>query len=102
MWTAGKLKIKSIEEALAGAGIVVAIMAAAMTYYQLGFYTPSVIGRSQVTAVSKTPPARRVTAATRQIAVGRRTFWQVEISEGVWIDCGRDCAAMLRRSYFKE
>jgi len=92
---------KSAANVLLGAVVVLAIGAGAVLYYDLGFYTPSVVQRGQVSVTSRSDPTKRMTAATRLIAV-RRQFWQVEYPPGVWSDCHQSCADALRKAAFNE
>ncbi len=74
----------------------------AYQFYATGLYEPSVIQRGSVVAYSGTDRKEKVTAQIRLVQVGRRSFWQVEVSPGNWQDCGMDCAAVLRRFAFRE
>ena len=42
-----------------------------------------------------------VTAHTRLLASGNRSFWQFEASPGEWKDCGDDCEKAVRRALAK-
>ncbi|MGA7329414.1 MAG: hypothetical protein WBX25_34270 [Rhodomicrobium sp.] len=77
------------------------IVFAAYEVFQSGLYQPQIVGMGTVTAASKFSRGS-ITARTRLAIVGRGSFWQVEVSPGVWKDCGTDCAAVLRRSAFQE
>lgn len=70
--------------------------------FDTGLYQPSVIKRGTVTAVSGINRGEKVTAQTQLAQVGRRAFWQVEVSPGNWQDCGTDCVAVLRHFAFHE
>ncbi len=95
------LRIRSLPDALVG-GIAVAVIGfLAYEFFASGLYQPSVIQHGSV-AISGNNRREKVTAQTRLIQVGRRSFWQVEVSPGDWQDCGSDCAAVLRRFVFRE
>jgi hypothetical protein len=96
-----ELRRKTPRDILIFAALLIAVGAGAALYYDLGFYVPSVVQRGQITVASGSDATKRVTAATRLIVV-RQRFWQVEYPEGVWNDCGRSCAAMLRKAAFNE
>jgi hypothetical protein len=89
-------QVRSIREAAIGALAVAALAGAAYEFYQLGFYQPDVIARGNAVYVDGN--GHRATASTRQVSVGRGRFWQVELSPGVWKDCGYDCVATLRQA----
>jgi len=94
MWRSGLRVHSAADVAIAGIAVA-AIVLAAYEIFQSGLYKPSIVAGGQVEYTDK--HGYRVKAATRQVAVGRRLFWQVELSPGVWADCGGDCAGVLRR-----
>jgi hypothetical protein len=96
------LKIGSFKEAVIAGAAMIVIGFAAYEIFESGLYQPQIAATGSVTAVSKSSPGLKVTAQTRLAIVGRRSFWQVEASPGVWKDCGSDCAAVLRQSAFRE
>jgi hypothetical protein len=96
------LRIRSLNDALIGGIAVVGIGLLAYEFFAYGFYQPTVIRYGSAVAISASNRAEKVTAQTRLIQVGRRTFWQVEVSPDDWQDCGSDCAAVLRRFGFRE
>jgi hypothetical protein len=96
------LKIHSLRNAITGGAAVIVIGAAAYKIFEYGLYQPQIASTGSVTAVSSSSPGRKIKAQTRLAAVGRRSFWQVEVSPGVWKDCGSDCAAVLRHWVFPE
>ena len=85
----------SLRETAIAALAVVAIGAAAYEFYDAGLYRPNILAHGQ--AAYSDGNSHRVTAATRKIQIGKGVFWQVEISRGVWKDCGADCAGTLRK-----
>ena len=85
-----------------GTAIWTGIGSVAVVVYNLGFYTPPIGERGNVTAASTSNPAKRVTAATRSFILRGRRFWQVEFPGGVWTDCRLDCAETLGKAAFKE
>jgi hypothetical protein len=95
-------RIRSLKDGVIGALIVIAIGFAAYELFQFGFYRPQIVATGSITVTSKFLPGQRINAETRLAAVGRRSFWQVESSPGVWQDCGSDCAAVLRQHAFRE
>ncbi len=71
------MRIRSLHDALVG-GIAVAVIGfLAYQFFAAGLYQPSVIQRGFV-AISGGNRGEKVSAQTRLIQVGRRTFWQVE------------------------
>jgi hypothetical protein len=96
------LKIRSLRDVAIGGAVVIVIGAAAYEIFEYGLYQPQIAGTGSVTAVSIASPGQKVKAQTRLAVVGRRSFWQVEVSPGVWKDCGSDCAAVLRQWAFRE
>jgi hypothetical protein len=70
-------------------------MFAAYEAYQYGLYRPQIMERGHVEY--RDWNSKAVTAATRRITIRNRSFWQVEVTPGVWKDCGRDCADTLRK-----
>ncbi len=88
------LSIGSVPSVLAGGLAVAAIMGAAYASFELGVYNPRVVARGQVTIADK---GARITAATREVEVGRGLFWQVEVA-GSWRGCRRDCENALRKA----
>ncbi len=96
------LRIRSLNDALIGGIAVVVIGFIAYEFFAFGFYQPRVIQRGSVVAYNGINRGEKVTAQTRLVQVGRRTFWQVEVSPGDWQDCGSDCAAVLRRFVFRD
>ena len=97
-----ELKVRSLREAGIGAAVVIVIGAAAYWVFEAGLYQPQIAGTGSVTAASKSTPGQQIKAQTRLAALGRRSFWQVEVSPGVWKDCRSDCAAVLRQWAFQE
>jgi hypothetical protein len=96
------LRIRSLHDAWIG-GIAVAVIGfIAYEFFAFGLYQPTVIRYGSVVAMSGSNRGEKASAQTRLIQVGRRTFWQVEVSPGNWQDCGSDCAAVLRRFVFRE
>jgi hypothetical protein len=97
-----RLAVTSIRQALIAGLAVIAIGGAAYWVFELGLYKPSVVERGYVTATDERGH-NRITAATRKIVIGRQShaFWQVEIAPDVWKDCGKDCAAVLRKAAIK-
>jgi hypothetical protein len=95
-------KIHSLRHVVIGGAAVIVIGAAAYEIFEAGLYWPQIAGTGSVAAVSNASPGQKVKAQTRLAAVGRRSFWQVEVSPGVWKDCGSDCAAVLRHWAFQE
>ncbi|MGO8954692.1 MAG: hypothetical protein ACLPWS_15445 [Rhodomicrobium sp.] len=83
------------ETAIAGLALA-AIGAAAYEFYEAGLYQPNILAQGH--AAYTDGNSHRVTAATRQIQIGKSVFWQVELSPGVWKDCGADCAGTLRKA----
>jgi hypothetical protein len=96
------LKIGSLRNAVIGGALTILIGAVAYGIFDYGLYQPQIAGNGSVTAVSSASPGKKIKAQTRLAVVGRRSFWQVEVSPGVWKDCGSDCAAVLRRWAFRE
>ncbi len=96
------LRIRSWNDALIGGIAVVVIGFLAYEFFAFGLYQPTVIKRGSVVAYTGSNRAEKVTAQTRLVQVGRRAFWQVEVSPGDWQDCGSDCAAVLHRFVFRE
>ncbi len=96
------LRIRSWNDALIGGIAVVVIGFIAYEFFAFGLYQPTVIQRGSVVAHNEINRGEKVSAQTRLIEVGRRTFWQVEVSPGDWQDCGSDCAAVLRHFVFRE
>jgi hypothetical protein len=96
-----QLRPTSTRDILIGGAVVLAIGTAAALFYDFGFYNPSVVQRGQVTVASRRDATKRVTAATRLIAL-RRQFWQVEFPEGIWNDCHQSCPETLRKAAFNE
>lgn len=94
--------IPSLRDAVIGGAAMIVIGAAAYEIFVAGFYQPQIEGTGSVTVSSKISLGQKVKAKTRLAAVGRRSFWQVEVSPGVWKDCGSDCAEVLRHWAFKE
>jgi hypothetical protein len=70
-------------------------MSVAYWAFEHHLYKPAIIARSTVTVADG---RNRVAAPTRQVQVGERAFWQVEISGGDWRDCGGNCEAVVRRA----
>jgi hypothetical protein len=97
-----KPEIHSLRRAAIGGIAVIVIGAAAYGIFESGVYRPQIAGTGSVTTASKSLPEQKVKAQTRLAIVGRRSFWQVEVSPGVWKDCGSDCAAVLRQWAFQE
>jgi hypothetical protein len=97
-----RLKIRLWRDAVTGGAAMIIIGAAAYEAYEFGIYRPEVAKTGSVTASGKFSPVQKVKAQTRLAIVGRRSFWQVEVSPGVWKDCGSDCAAVLRQWAFRE
>jgi len=98
-----KLKIRSLRDALIGGAAVIIVGVAAYEAFEFGLYRPQIARTGSTTAASKVfAPGQKVKAQTRLAVVGRRSFWQVEVSPGVWKDCGSDCAAVLRHWAFQE
>jgi hypothetical protein len=96
------LQIRSLNDALIGGIAVIVIGFLAYRFFAAGLYQPSVIERGSVVVYSGVDRGEKVTAQKRLVQVGRRTFWQVEVSPDEWQDCGSDCAAVLRRFAFRE
>ena len=94
-------RLLSSREFVIGAAVLVAVGAAAALFYDIGFYTPSILQRGSVTVASRKDPTNRLTAATRLISI-RRQFWQVEFPGGVWNDCHQSCGETLRKAAFNE
>jgi hypothetical protein len=97
-----KQKFPPFRGAVIGGAAMIIIGAAAYEFFEAGFYQPEIAGTGSVTSASKISSGRTVKAKTRLAAVGRRSFWQVEVSPGVWKDCGSDCAEVLRHWAFQE
>jgi hypothetical protein len=95
-------KIPSLRDAVIGGAAMIIIGAAAYEIFQAGLYQPQIAGTGSVTAASKVSSGQTVKAKTRLAVVGRRSFWQVEVSPGVWKDCRSDCADVLRHWAFQE
>jgi hypothetical protein len=96
------LRIRSLHDALIGGVAVVGMGFIAYEFFAYGLYQPTVMRYGSVEAVRASSRGEKVSAQTRLVEVGRRTFWQVEVSPGDWQDCGSDCAAVLRRFVFRE
>jgi len=58
-------------------------------------------GKVSVKKVSVKDGSCCVTARTRLVAIGGRSLWQFEASQGGWEDCGDDCEKALRRKLAK-
>jgi hypothetical protein len=95
------LEIRSWKDAVIGGIAVIIIGAAAYVIFESGLYRPQIAGTGIVTAASKSAPGQKIKAQKRLAAVGRRSFWQVEVSPGLWKDCGSDCA-LLRQWALQE
>jgi hypothetical protein len=85
----------SFKSALFGGLAVVAVLGIASWAFERGFYRPSVVQRGHVTVADGW---NHVTASTRLLAIGRRSLWQVEVTPGIWRDCGSDCENALRKA----
>jgi hypothetical protein len=91
------LTVNSIGQALIAGLAIIVVGGVAYGAFSLGLYRPSISEHGQVTAAGESG-RNRITAETRRILIGSRRFWQVEVSPGVWRDCGRDCAEVLRKA----
>ncbi len=100
MWRYG-LRFGSVQQTIAAAFAIAAILGLAYWFYGEGLYKPAVVQWARVT-VTDPGGKYRVSAATRRVIIGRQTrsFWQVEVSPDKWLDCGNDCAATLRKAAF--
>jgi hypothetical protein len=73
---------------------VLAVGAIAYLAFQHGLIKPQILGAGSV----KMPGGD--IAPTRRIFVGgtgKQIFWQVQLSDGSWVDCLRDCAQTAHR-----
>ena len=95
----GRLTVRQV---LIASGAVIVIGFSAYEAFQFGLYRPQITRTGLVTATNKFNPRQTATAQTRLAIVGRRSFWQVEVSPGTWKDCGSDCEAVLRRYAFRQ
>lgn len=93
---------KSAREQLIGSLALIAVGVGAMAYYHYGFYHPQVLESSRVTVAHKSDSHQTVTRPSRRIALGGRSFWQVELEPGYWTDCGSSCEAAVRQATFKD
>lgn len=75
---------------------VIAIIGVAYKAASLGLYRPSITQTGKISVDDA--GWNGITAATRQVVIGKHYFWQVEVSPGDWRDCGRDCAKTLREA----
>jgi hypothetical protein len=92
----------TMRQALIASGAVIVIGFSAYQAFQFGLYQPQITRTGSVTATNKFNPRQTATAQTRLAIIGRRSFWQVEVSPGAWKDCGSDCESVLRQSVFRE
>jgi hypothetical protein len=78
--------------AVFGAGTI------AFLAYYWGLVPPTIVEKGTVNV-----PGDTITAHTRRVYVGGRgvggSFWQVELSNGSWIDCGSNCAETFRKDF---
>jgi hypothetical protein len=95
-------KIGSLRKAVIGGALTFIIGAAAYEIFSYGLYQPQIAGTGSVTVASSASPGLKIRAQTRLAVIGRRSFWQVEASPGVWKDCGSDCAGVLRQRAFPK
>ena len=56
-----------------------------------------VLEYGNIEAVSAHDSGKRAEARTRHVQRGKLTFWEVELPDGAWHDCGGDCADAYRK-----
>lgn len=89
------LRVMSFRSAFWGGLAALGILGLGSWALDHGLFQPNILERGQV---SVNNGATRVTARTRLLTFGNRSFWQVEVSPGDWRECGHDCAKVLRSS----
>lgn len=76
--------------------VVVVGLGGTMLYWSLT--TPVVVlGTGEVMVESQFTPGKSAIVPTRKIAQGELRTEQVQLSDGVWVDCAGDCAEAFRR-----
>ncbi len=90
----------SIRALISASCLVLAVGGIAYLLWDFDVVPKRVVETSRITVTIPGEPNQTVGARTRSIVVphGRRsaTAWQVQLPDGQWIDCKRDCAAAYK------
>lgn len=77
---------------ITGAAIVACLAFAAFVAWYAWHNPRTIVATGSITVTSTRAPYASTTLRTRDVAVGRTVFREVELPGGTWIGCAGDCA----------